>query len=106
MKKVNNRRIKKDIRKLKQEKKDYLKKSLSAIEIRQRVGKEFANEILARVRPSINYGEKRYLLEDIKKYLNHCANGMKIFVELVGGQACFIQPVGKNKQAKLYFEIK
>jgi hypothetical protein len=87
---------------LKQEKKDFRKKSLAMSQIIKRVGTNFAKEIFKHVKPTIRYRIKRYLLEDIARYLNKTNEGRDIFIELVGGQSCFLPPLGKNKQGKLF----
>ena len=70
MKPNDNKQIKKDIYKLKRERTDFRNKSLSKNQIIRRVGINHGQEILSHIRPTEIYGEERYLIVDIKRYLN------------------------------------
>lgn len=104
MSQKNNCQIKKDIQKLRQEKTEFRNKSLDKFQIKRKIGAKLSNDILSNVKPVERYGQERYLLLDIKKYIAKLSNGNKIFIELVGGQSSFLPPVGKHKQGKLFIK--
>jgi hypothetical protein len=89
---------------LPQEIKDFRNKSLTENQIVKRAGAKFAREILLHVKPTVRYWERRYLLSDIGKYLGSTKEGKDVFVELVGGQSCFLPPVNKHRQGKLFIK--
>lgn len=104
MKKANNKQIKNDIQRLKRERADFIKKSLGKAQIIKRIGFNPGKEILSHVKPTAIYGEKRYLIKDLKRYLNKTKDGKDIFIELISGQSCFLPPIGKRHQGKLFIK--
>lgn len=104
MKKNSNKQITDTLHELRRKKDDYIKESITKSQIVRKIGSKFADEILSHVKPVKLYGETRYLFADIGKYLNKNGAGRDIFVELVSGQSCFLPPVGKHRQGKLFIK--
>ncbi|MCX6743824.1 MAG: hypothetical protein NT116_06370 [Candidatus Parcubacteria bacterium] len=82
----------------------FLKISVSKSQIIKRIGDKFGAEILSHVKPVRLYGVSRYLYADIKKYLDKSSQSRNIFIELVGGQSCFLPPINKHRQGKLFIK--
>ncbi len=82
----------------------FIKISVSKSQIIKRIGAKLSAEILSHVKPMKLYGVSRYLYADIKKYLNKTSQGRDLFIELVGGQSCFLPPINKHRQGKLFIK--
>lgn len=95
----NQTNIRTTIRSLKKEKKKWLDENFTAADLKRKFN--FRNSEIEKIKATEGYGKKRYLRQDILKFVTGNKEKFELFIALDTKQASFIPPFDKNKQGKL-----